>query len=125
MKETRETISIGLELRLKRTEKQLSMKEVADAIGISENFLSQVERDKKQPSDSVVTRIANFYKMDEAYLFERFGRIPLVVAEEIKENRTLHDTLYDISTNKKLSDDQKDKLYLDIQRLYREILDNQ
>lgn len=110
--------TIGMELRLMRTERNLSMKEVADVIGISENYMSNIERDKKTPSDLLIRKIANFYDIEEKYLFDRYGRIPLAIAEEIKDNELLNDVLYEISMNKKLSADQKERLYKDIQNLY-------
>ncbi|MGF9741560.1 helix-turn-helix transcriptional regulator [Priestia megaterium] len=122
MLEKTTNVSIGMELRLKRTEMRKSLREVAEAVRVSENFLSMVERDKKVPSDCVIKALAKYYMLEEAYLFERFDRIPIVVAEEIKDHKLLHETLYDISTNDKLSEDVKKKLYEDIQQLYLETL---
>lgn len=111
-------ISIGMELRLMRTERELSMKDVADVIGISENYMSNIERDKKIPSDLIIRKLANFYGIEEKYMFDRYGRIPLAIAEEIKDNELLNEVLYEISMNKRLSSEQKEKLYKDIQSLY-------
>lgn len=114
--------TIGMELRLKRTELKLSMKEVADTIGISENYMSNIERDNKVPSDPVIRELAKYYSFEETYLFERFNRVPLVISEEIKNNKVLNETLYHISVNEDLSEDRKQKLYEDIQKLYLEVL---
>jgi len=115
-------VSVGMELRLLRTKKQASMREVAEFLDVSENFVSLVERNKKIPSDEVIRLIAKYYMLEEGYLFGRFGKIPVEVSEEIRQHEQLHRILYDISTNDKLCEDKKDKLYDDIARLYIDTL---
>ena len=114
-------IPIGFELRLIRTELKLSMKTVSEALAVSENYISLIERDKQVPSDHLIREIAKYYNMDEKYLFDRFGRIPLTVAEEIQENEVLSEVLYEISSDNRLTDEQKDKLYRSIKGLYQDI----
>ena len=111
-------VSVGMELRLLRTQKEASMREVAEFLGVSENFISLVERNKKIPSDDVIKQIAKYYMLDEGYLFGRFGKIPVEVSEEIRKHQQLHRILYDISTNDELNDEKKDKLFDDIAKLY-------
>lgn len=112
------TKTMGMELRIMRTERGLSLKEVAEAVGISENYMSNIERDKKTPSDLLIRKLANFYEIKEKYMFDRYDRIPLAIAEEIKDNELLNEVLYDISMNKRLNTEQKERLYKDIQALY-------
>jgi transcriptional regulator with XRE-family HTH domain len=116
-------LPIGMELRLKRTEMKLSLAKMADRVGISENYLSEIERGEKTPSDDIIRKLAKAFDLDEKYLFARYDRIPLVVQEELKENRTLLNTLYEITQNPNLSDRQKADLYEKIQKLYKEIID--
>lgn len=110
--------SAGMSLRLLRTEKGVSLKEASEKIGISENYLSEIERDKKIPNDDIIRSCANYYGVDEKDLFDKFNKIALTVQEEIKENDTLSRTLYEISTNNTLSDKDKEKLYTEIRNLY-------
>lgn len=117
-------IPIGHELRLIRTELKLSMKTVSEALAVSENYISLIERDKQVPSDHLIREIARYYNIDEKYLFDRFGRIPLTVAEEIRENDSLSEVLYEISSDNRLTRDQKEKLYRSIKGLYQDISNN-
>jgi transcriptional regulator with XRE-family HTH domain len=119
----KENLPIGMELRLRRTEMKLSLAKMADRVGISENYLSEIERGEKTPSDEIIRKLAKAFDLDEKYLFARYDRIPLVVQEELKENRTLLNTLYEITQNPNLSDRQKADLYEKIQKLYKEIID--
>ncbi|PEM08519.1 helix-turn-helix domain-containing protein [Bacillus wiedmannii] len=113
-------LSPGMILRLKRTEKRLPLIRVADAVGISENHLSHIERDSRTPGDDVIRDLARFYGIDELDLFDLYGKVPLSITEEIGDNEALRNTLYEISNNENLSTKQKSDLYARIKRLYEE-----
>jgi transcriptional regulator with XRE-family HTH domain len=51
-------MSLGHLLKLVRTHRQLNQKEMAGLLGISQNYLSLIESDKKQPSSELISRIA-------------------------------------------------------------------
>lgn len=117
-----EAETIGKELRLTRVNMGLTMLQMSERVGISENFISEIERDKKIPADEKwVYKIANAYKLDPTYLFMRFSKVPGTIVGEFSEFEELAHTLYKISQDKKLSDDKKRKLYRDFQDLYKEI----
>jgi transcriptional regulator with XRE-family HTH domain len=109
----------GMEIRLWRTEKGQSLREVSDKVGISENYLSEIERGKKQPNDEIIRNIAKYFNVDEKFLFDKFERIPLVVQEELHGSDTLSRTLYDISTDTDLTEEEKEDLYKAIQNIYK------
>lgn len=111
--------TIGMELRLHRTAKGVSLREASDKIGIGESYLSEIERMKRNPSDEIIKRIGDYYNIDKKYLYDRFDRIPLSVQKELKENETLSRTLYEISINDTLSETDKDNLYTAMEALYR------
>jgi transcriptional regulator with XRE-family HTH domain len=108
----------GLELRLLRTEKGKSLREVSNAVGISENYLSEIERNKKLPADDIIRELASYFNIDEKYLFDKFDKIPLKLQEELKGHDALSRTLYDISKDESLSEADKEVLYDSIQKLY-------
>jgi len=56
--------TLGARLRLRRKELKLSMKEVANASGLSIGFISQVERGLTSPSLTSLTAIAHYLKSD-------------------------------------------------------------
>ncbi len=49
---------LGDKIRQKRTEKQMSMKELSDQTGLTPGFISQVERDLAEPSITSLRKIA-------------------------------------------------------------------
>lgn len=111
--------SVGMMLRLLRTEKGVPLREASESIGISENYLSEIERDRKVPNDEIIKNIAVYYNVDEKALFDKFDKIPLIIQDELKEHDRLSRTLYDISKNVELDDEDKEKLYTAIEELYR------
>ncbi len=50
---------LGDKIRKKRSEKNLSLKELAEKISLTASFLSQIERDLAEPSISSLRKIAN------------------------------------------------------------------
>ncbi|MFD9628607.1 helix-turn-helix domain-containing protein [Peribacillus muralis] len=111
--------SVGMELRLHRVDRKLTLRDAADRMGISENYLSEIERGKKNPNDDIIRNAANLYNLDEKYLFDRFNKIPLVVQEELMDNDSIARTLYDISTDSGLTVKEKEELYQAIDELYK------
>lgn len=117
--------TIGEELTALRKTRNLGLKDIAEQVGVSTMYISEILRDKKVPSDEVVRKLAKIFDYDEKKLFERFGRITEKVKEEITENHFLYNTLYDISNNAKLTKDQKERLYEQLHQLYKELEDEE
>lgn len=91
---------------------------MAKNLGVSHPYLSEIEKGIKVPSDQLIKAIANFYKIDEDDLFQRYGKVPILAREELENRPILQKTLSEIKTNKKLTDEQKDELYDKMYRLY-------
>jgi transcriptional regulator with XRE-family HTH domain len=117
--------TIGEELTDLRKTRNLGLKEIAEQVGVSTMYISEILRDKKVPSDEVVSKLAKIFNYDEKKLFERFGRISEKVKEEITDNSYLYNTLYDISNNGKLTKEQKERLYEQLHQLYKELEDEE
>lgn len=113
--------TVGELLRGKRKQYNLGLKDVAEKISVSVMYVSEIERDKKVPSDEVIRKIAELYSIEEKQLFEMFGRVPEEVKEEITENNHLFNTLYGIANNDKISKSQKERLYEQLHQLYKEL----
>ena len=109
---------IGMDLRVERVKRQLSLRDAGYGIGISENYLSEIERGLKTPSDEVIKGAAELYKLDEKYLFDRYKRIPLVIQDELRENDILASTLYKMVTNDNLTAEKKKEISEAIAELY-------
>jgi transcriptional regulator with XRE-family HTH domain len=63
-------VDVGARLRAIRHLRRATLKTVADRAGLSESFLSQVERGKASPSVASLTRIAGALGVQVADLFE-------------------------------------------------------
>ncbi len=69
-----QTKSLGEELKVARTIKGLSLREVEDLTGISNSYLSQLENDKiKKPSVHILHKLAKLYEVGFERLLEASG----------------------------------------------------
>ena len=72
--QTRKPGSLGEGLRFARDMKKLSLREVEEATGISNAYLSQLENDKIQkPSPHFLHKLAALYDLDYEHLMEAAG----------------------------------------------------
>ncbi|AIF45087.1 helix-turn-helix domain-containing protein [Virgibacillus sp. SK37] len=77
-------------MRLKRG---FTLSQVADRLGISTNYVSQLERGERKVTDELVVNFAELYNIDEDVLFWMSGNIPLKVRELILNDRNLQEAL--------------------------------
>ncbi|WP_118135453.1 cupin domain-containing protein [Oceanicella sp. SM1341] len=70
MSETAPQIRIGGRLRHARRTRGLSMKQVAETVECSESFISKLERDKVQPSLSLLHRLVSALGINVSSLFD-------------------------------------------------------
>ncbi len=75
-------MNIGQVLRLIRVNKNNSQKEMAEKLGISQNYLSLIESNKKEPSHDKITEIANKLKISKEALLLAASDVP----DELNEN---------------------------------------
>lgn len=108
------------ELRLK---KKLSLKDVCDVLSLSTTYLSEIERGIKAPSDYLIRELAEFYGIDEDIIFDKLGRVPLSIMEELRENKYLNDMIRSVRGNKDLSDERKYQIYESLFRVYKSMLE--
>jgi len=62
-------MNIGNNLKLLRTQKQISQKELARTLGITHNYLSMVENNAKKPSLSLLEKISQILDVPMAMFF--------------------------------------------------------
>jgi transcriptional regulator with XRE-family HTH domain len=70
-------------IRKLRTSQGLSLRHVADALGISESFLSQIENKKRKPSAKLLNATAAFFHCNSDELAVSVGVIPNWMMESI------------------------------------------
>ena len=75
-------MSVGTELRRRRTEMGLTLRELAEAAGLTSGFLSQVENDHASPSLKSLGRIAEVLRVPLFHLLSSPVREPVVRADE-------------------------------------------
>ena len=68
------TSPLGEFIRRQRELQELSMRQLADLAGISNPYLSQIERGLREPSEKVVEAIAENLQLSADALYERGGR---------------------------------------------------
>jgi transcriptional regulator with XRE-family HTH domain len=72
----RRTSPLGEFIRRNRELSEYSMRQFADMVGISNPYLSQIERGLRAPSEHVVQSIADALKMSADTLYEQAGVRP-------------------------------------------------
>jgi transcriptional regulator with XRE-family HTH domain len=68
------TSPLGDFIRRQRELQELSMRQLADLVGISNPYLSQIERGLREPSEKVLEAIAENLELSADALYERGGR---------------------------------------------------
>src|SRR5215216_1474828 len=68
------TSALGEFIRRQRELQELSMRQLADLAGISNPYLSQIERGLREPSEKVLDAIAENLELSAEALQERGGR---------------------------------------------------
>ena len=117
-------VEIGELLQNKRADKGLSLRKAGKSLGVSANYISELERGLKVPSDYFTRKLSEFYGISETKLFESFGKIPLTSREELAENKRLQKILHEIRTSR-THEDKKQGLYDKLHDLYRELIEKE
>jgi transcriptional regulator with XRE-family HTH domain len=68
------TFPLGEFIRRQRELQELSMRQLADLVGISNPYLSQIERGLREPSEKVLDAIAQNLQLSAEALYEHGGR---------------------------------------------------
>jgi transcriptional regulator with XRE-family HTH domain len=77
----RDRDTLGEIIRRQREMAELSMRQFAEQVGISNPYLSQIERGLREPSERVLEAIANSLRTSVDFLYEQAG-VPPPGAEE-------------------------------------------
>lgn len=115
----------GQMLKDKRLSMNLSLSDVSLVVGMSLNYLSEIERGLKKPSDNLIEKISDYYGIDIDYLFCAFDKIPKIVRGKVNEKMFLTKAIREIEERKDLREDRKqfiyDELYSALQELLQEL----
>lgn len=64
--------SFGEHLRNLRENQSLTLKNVAEKIGIDTSLLAKIERNERQPTKQIIKQVAEFFKCNEQELLNNF-----------------------------------------------------
>ena len=83
-------MSLGVKIKELREKRNLSQKEVGEAIEVSDVMISMYEQDKKNPSLPTILKLASYFNVTSDYLLGRdsmnMGSVYLSLAKEAEEN---------------------------------------
>lgn len=72
METNKNVTSFGEHLRNLRENQSLTLKNVAEQIGIDTSLLAKIERNERQPTKQIIKQVAEFFKCNEQELLNNF-----------------------------------------------------
>jgi transcriptional regulator with XRE-family HTH domain len=102
--------SLGEFLKEQRRHAQLSLRQLADQAGVSNPYLSQIERGIRKPSADVLQQIAKALRISAEAMYVRAGLLDQPTADHTVQDAVLADTA--------LSERQK-RVLLDVYETFR------
>ena len=113
---------VGSFLQNERKRTGLSLFKVAKQVGITGNYLSLIERGIQTPSNAVLVALGNFYNLDLEGLFNMYGRVYDSSIKEALRIPSLRKILMEITTNNKLSAEEKEEVAQEVYSITMDIL---
>ena len=121
-------IRAGEYLMALRTERNLTQKNVSTQLGVSFQYLSEIEKGNKSPSDQLLHDLAEVYELGlegEVDLFQRYGRMPIFTSEELSDQESTQLALAELRRlvkTGKITDEQRQELYEEFAKVYRDFI---
>lgn len=113
-------------LRLKRLEARKTQPEIAKLVGVSTNYISEIEKGNRiNPSDEIIVRLAEIFDLDEDDLFISFKKLPLPTRNEINEYPSLVKALSQLNNDESLSPEKKEEFYNKLVYWYKKIAEEE
>lgn len=99
-------------LRYKRITSNITIKELGIVLGVAPEFLSEMEKGNKIPSDYLIYSLSDYFNMSEDILFEGFNKTPIFgdYYYKIKDREKLKNLIDRVALSE-LSEDSKQLLY--------------
>lgn len=112
----------GESLKKRRTVTGESVHKVAKKVNISGNYLSEIERGIKEPSDVVLEAIGNYYQIDRSEIFALYNRIAPEEAYLLAHQPALHRTITQMSLDERLTREERELIAEELQKLYENLI---
>ena len=100
----------GAKLRELRKATKLSVFKVGRAIGMSGNYISQIERGERPASDAALVALADLYGVDQKELFALYGKLPNEEVNIIMQMPELRNLFIEVTGKKELSDQDRQEM---------------
>jgi transcriptional regulator with XRE-family HTH domain len=113
---------LGEYLKELRAYKGMSTRAVGEELNISSNYVSEIERGIKAPSDHTIREFAELYSVDEAILFDKLKRVPLKATELLESQNKLQMMLSEMKDT--LEPEEQSQLFEIFEATYSKYLDN-
>jgi transcriptional regulator with XRE-family HTH domain len=75
--------TIGQRVKRERLGRNLTQRQLADAVGVGVPHISKVEADRENPSDELLTKIADLFQLDADELMLVARRVPESIMEKL------------------------------------------
>lgn len=89
--------TFGQRLKKMREQRGLSQKELAERFNLSQSTIAYYERDKKEPTNATLEKLADYFEVSVDFLLGRSQT--LLAPEQSRINETQLDQLTDSDTN--------------------------
>lgn len=84
MRDRRDTDTLGSYIRRARSAKRVTLRQLAAAVGVTPSYLSDIENDRRAPSEDVLQRIAGQLELDLDELLALRGRLDQATEEYLR-----------------------------------------
>lgn len=100
----------GAKLRELRKATKLSVFKVGRAIGMSGNYISQIERGERPASDAALIALADLYGVDQKELFGLYGKLPNEEVNMIMQMPELRNLFIEVTSKNGVSDEDRKEM---------------
>ncbi|WP_422661112.1 helix-turn-helix domain-containing protein [Paenibacillus sp. EC2-1] len=90
---------------------------------LSANYISEIERGVKPPSEQFINKFCERFKIEPKEVYSRLKRAPEHAVEELNTNIVAQELLLEIGKNKKLKQQDKERIYNQLLQWYKEVID--
>ena len=90
--------TFGETLRNLREEKQLPLREVAEALGIDTSMLGKIEKNNRKPTKQLIGKIATYFKVNAKDLIVAF--LSDEIAYQVLDEEDLSDEIFKVAEEK-------------------------
>lgn len=116
----------GVKLKKLRKSKKLTLRDLADKLGVTHSYLSKIERGVTNPSLKMINSLAEFFDVDQSYFFTDEKNLDNFTDEELEltfERDLSIENLrekYNLTLGGKEVSDDEIKVMLEVLNAYRE-----